>query len=336
VPPNPTFDELVTTTLKNYRAQMADNITNQAVFWKWMRDNKRFRTEPGGTSLVEPLLHAENTTVKSYSKWDTIDITPQTGITAAEFSWKQIAGSLSINGFEEFVNQPSKTRVLSLLKAKIMQLEISFREVLNAMIVAGDGTGNSGKDITGLALALEDGQAWSTYGGINRATGGNEFWRNRWIEWGFTSVTAANFGSGGNAAGIQKMKRAYNLCSRGTQRVQLVLTDLNLFELYEAALAINERFNMPQRFDAGGFDGLMFRNVPIMFDEDVLAGYMYMINFMFLTMVTGRGRDFMPLPFVRPPDQEARVTSTVYYGQLTASNNKRSAVITPTNAGGGE
>lgn len=335
--PNPNFDEFLTTTLKNYRAQMADNITNHAVFWKWMRDKKRFRTEPGGTSIVEPLLYGENTTIKSYSRYEPLDITPQAGITAAEFSWKQIAGSISIDGFSEFVNQPSKSRVVGLLETKMMQLEISFRERLNNMIINGDGSGNGGKDLPGLAIILEDGQVWSTFGGIDRSAAVNAFWRNRWVEWGFTTMSEANFGTGGAAAGIKKMRRLVNKTTRGNERISILLTDLTTYETYENALAINERFVMPVRGALdGGFEMLSFRGIPLMWDEDVPAGVMYGINFDHLSFVTGKGRDFITLPFVRPPDQEAKVSSVIYYGSLTSNNNQRSGVLTPTNAGGGE
>lgn len=327
---NANFDEFVATTLKNYQPTMADNITNHAVFFKWLREHKKFRTEPGGTSIVEPLMHEQNNTVKSYSKYETFDTTPQEGISAAEYNWKQVAGSITIDGFSEFQNQPSKTRVLNLLQAKVTQLEISFRETLNAMLITGDGTGNGGKDITGLALAIEEGSVWSTYGGIDRIA--NPFWRNRWLQW------AATFGSGPTSDGIQKMRNMYNLCTRGNDRPQLILTTLALFEEYENALATGERFAMGGSAVKGdaGFLGLSFKNTPMMFDEDVQVGagvtpsdgFMYFLNFTYLNFVVGKGRDFMPTPFVRPHNQEARTSQVIFYGQLTSNNNQRLGVIT--------
>jgi len=337
--PNASFDEFITTTLKNYQPTMADNITNHAVFFQYLRNNKKSRTEDGGTSIVEPLLYAQNSTVKSYSRYETFDTTPQEGISAAEFNWKQIAGSITIDGYSEFINQPSKQRVLNLLQSKVTQLEISMREVLNAMVVAGNGTGNGGKDLTGLALAIEEGTAWSTYGGIDRSVAANAFWRNRYLNW-----ATAGFGSssGAQADGIKKMRHMYNLCSRNNDHTQLILTTMDLFEEYENCLALNERFMMGGGPKAGdvGFDGLAFKGAKIMFDEDVIsdtsivgaisvAGYMYFLNFMYLNFVVGKGRDFMPTPFVRPYNQEARTSQVIMYGQLTANNCQRLGVITP-------
>jgi len=87
---NPNFDTLVATTLKNYRANLADNITAHQVVWYQLKERGFVREDEGGTSIVEPLLVGRNTTVKSYAGYDIIDTSPQTGITAAEFNWKQV------------------------------------------------------------------------------------------------------------------------------------------------------------------------------------------------------------------------------------------------------
>ena len=93
---NPNFSVLAATTLKNYRNQMADNLTgHEALLWE-LKSKGFMRTEDGGTSIVEPLLYGRNTTVKSYNGYDVLDTTPQTGITAAEYDWKQIAGTVSM------------------------------------------------------------------------------------------------------------------------------------------------------------------------------------------------------------------------------------------------
>src|SRR5690349_22170622 len=158
---NPNFDTLASTTLKNYRRQLADNITGHNVLWYMLKEKGFVREEDGGTTIVEPLLIGRNTTVKSYKGYDVIDTTPQTGITAAEYEWKQIAGSVTISGEEEFKNMGSKTRILSLLESKIQQLELSMMLEVNRQL-QGDGTGNGGKDLGGLQAAVEDGAAWST------------------------------------------------------------------------------------------------------------------------------------------------------------------------------
>ena len=167
---NSNFDQLLSTTLANYRSQLTDNVfTARPLTYKLM-DNGRIRMLNGGTKIVEPLIYGKNSTVASYSGYDSLSLAPQEGISAAEYEWKQYAASIAISGIEEAKNN-GEQEVINLLEAKIMQAEESMREGFNQMFFA-DGTGNSGKAWNGLGNLVE---ASGTVGGINRATAGNEY-----------------------------------------------------------------------------------------------------------------------------------------------------------------
>src|SRR5689334_17337906 len=100
--PNSAFDQTVTTTLHNYLStDLADNIFGALVLTKWLMANGRKKPASGGDFLVEPLLYGKNTTVNSYDAYDPIDTTPQTGITAAQFNWKLLAGSVTYSRVEQ-------------------------------------------------------------------------------------------------------------------------------------------------------------------------------------------------------------------------------------------
>jgi hypothetical protein len=322
---NTSFDTLVSTTLKNYRRQLADNVTGHNVTWFELKERGGIREEDGGTSIVEPLLIARNSTVKSYRGYDVLDTTPQEGISAAEFNWKQVAGSVTISGEEEFKNIGSKTKIISLLDAKVKQLEISLRLELNRQLHS-DGTGNGGKDITGLALAVEDGAAWSTYGGIDSNT--YQYWRNQWIG------TTAAFGTTTSDAGLTRMRTMANSCSRGTTKTHLIITSQQLFEAYEKVLAPSERF-LDMRLGDAGFQNLLFKAIPMVFDDDMpvedLATDEYgmlFLNFDFLNFVIGKGKNFVVTDLVKPDNQDAKVSHTLLYGNLTCSNRARQGRIT--------
>jgi hypothetical protein len=125
----------------------------------------RIRMLNGGTKIVEPLIYGQNSTVGSYSGYETLSLTPQEGISAAEFEWKQYAASIAISGIEEAKNN-GEQEIINLLEAKIMQAEESMRESFNQMFFA-DGTGNSSKDWNGLGNLVESG---NTVGGIDSST----------------------------------------------------------------------------------------------------------------------------------------------------------------------
>ena len=212
---NVNFDALLSTTLANYRDQLTDNVFTDRVLTNHLMSKGRIRMLNGGTKIVEPLIYGQNTTVASYSGYDTISLTAQTGITAAEYEWKQYAASIAISGIEEAKNN-GEQEIINLLEAKIMQAEESMREGFNTMFY-GDGTGNSGKNWNGLGNLIE---ASGTVGNINRATAGNEYWQS------YENNTAG-------ALTIAQMATAYNTVSVGNDHPDLVLTTQTLFEKYD-------------------------------------------------------------------------------------------------------
>lgn len=318
---NPNFNTLVSTTLKNYRTTLTDNITGHNALWYQLKERGFIREEDGGTSIVEPLLIGRNSTVRSYRGYDLLDTTPQEGISAAEFEWKQIAGAVTISGEEEFKNGGSKTKIISLLKAKVTQLELSMMLEMNRQLQA-DGTGNGGKDLTGLALAVEDGAAWSTYGGIDSNT--YTYWRNQWI--GSTATFAS--------AGLSRMRTIYNSCSRGADKPTIIITSQTLYEAYEALLVPNERF-MDMSMGDAGFMNLMFKQTPMVFDDDMPfedlgtdEHQMLFLNSKYMNFVIGKGKNFVVTDLVKPENQDAKVSHTLLYGNLTISNRARQGRLT--------
>ena len=265
----------------------------------------------GGSSIVEPLLHGENSTISSFSGYDIIDITPQTGISAAEYSWKQVAGSVSISGEEEFKNSGSRTRIINLLDAKIRQLEMSMKLDLNEQLFS-DGSGNGGKDITGLQAAVENGAAWSTYGGID--SNSYTFWRNQWAD-------------EGGALAIASMRDIFNSCSRSGSKPKLIVTTQNGFQAYETLARADNTINTNLKLGDAGFTNLEFKGVPLTFDEDCPTQKMYFLNPEFMKFVVGKGRNFVNSPFMKPVDQEARVAQLIVYCQLVLNNRARQGVL---------
>ena len=306
---NPNFDALLSTTLANYRPQLTDNVFNARPLTYFLMDKGRIRMLNGGTKIVEPLIYGENSTVASYSGYDTISLTAQTGITAAEYEWKQYAASIAISGIEEAKNN-GEQEVINLLEAKIMQAEESMREGFNAMFFA-DGTGNSGKDWNGLGNIVE---ASGTVGGINRATGGNEYWRS------YEENTAG-------ALTLAYMSTAYNTVSVGNDHPDMVLTTQTLFEKYEALLQPNLRYTDTKTADAG-FQNLLFKAAPVTYDVDCTAGVMYFLNSKYLTLVGHSAKWFVQTEFVRPENLDARYALIMCYGNLTSRNCKKQGKLT--------
>ena len=304
---NSNFDNLLTTTLANYRSTLTDNVfTARPLTYKLM-EGGRIRMLNGGTKIVEPLIYGQNSTVGSYSGYETLSLTPQEGISAAEFEWKQYAASIAISGIEEAKNN-GEQEIINLLEAKIMQAEESMRESFNQMFFA-DGTGNSGKDWNGLGNLVESG---NTVGGINSST--YSWWQSK-------------EDNDAVALSLADMSSLYNNVSVGNDHPDLLLTTQTLFEKYEALLQPQLRYTDTKTADAG-FQNLLFKAAPVVFDVSCTAGVMYFINSKYLTLVGHSGKWFQQTEFVRPENLDARYALIMCYGNLTCRNAKKQGKLT--------
>jgi hypothetical protein len=316
---NSNFDALLSTTLKYYEPKIADEIFDDLPLWYWLhgrgrgegQSGKAMDTISGGNSIVVPLLYGENTTAKSYSGYELLDTTPQDDISAAEFNWKQLSVSIAISGIEEFKNS-SKHKIIDLLNTKKMQAVMTLKTKLNEQAYA-DGTGNGGKDITGLQALIADAPSTGTLAGINRAN--YTWWRNQ-------STNNASFA----ANGLDDMRTLYNTCSKGNDSPDLIISGQTPFELYEKTHQSQQRFVDTKTMDAG-FTNLKFKNAVMMFDNDCASTRMYFINSRYLRLKMGAGMDMKTTPFVKPNNQDAKVAQILFYGNLTINVPARLGVL---------
>ena len=304
---NANFDALLSTTLANYRDKLTDNVFTARPLTYWLMDKGRIRTETGGTKIVEQLIYGKNSTVGPYAGYDTISLTAQDGISAAEYDWKQYAASIAISGIEEAKNN-GEHAIINLLEAKIMQAEESMREGFNTMFF---GSAAGANDWNGLGNIVESG---NTVGGINSATAGNEFWRS------YEQNTA-------EALSLANMTTAYNSASVGNDHPDVILTTQTLFEKYESLLTPNLRYADTKTADAG-FQNLLFKATPIMYDTACTAGTVYFLNSKYLKLVGHSDKWFSQTDFVRPENMDARYALIMCYGNLVCSNRAKQGKLT--------
>ena len=304
---NSNFDALLSTTLANYRSQLTDNVFTARPLTYALMEKGRIRMLNGGTKIVEPLIYGKNSTVSSYSGYDSLSLAPQEGISAAEYDWKQFAASISISGLEEAKNN-GEQEIINLLEAKIMQAEESMRESFNQMFFS-DGTGNSSKDWNGLGNLVESG---NTVGNIDSNT---YTWWKSYEENTSTALTLA------------QMSTAYNSVSVGNDHPDTLLTTQTLFEKYEALLQPNLRYTDTKTADAG-FQNLLFKAAPVMYDVHCTAGTFYFLNSKYITLVGHSNKWFSQTEFIKPEDVDARYALIMCYGNLTVRNRAKQGKLT--------
>ena len=236
------LSDVITTTIQARGSSLADNVTRNNALLMKMRERGNVKPFSGGNVTLEEIMYNDANTLNagSYSGYDTIDITPNSPISAAQFDIKQYAAAVSISGLEMLQNS-GKEQIIDLLEGRIQVAEAQLMNQISAGLYS-DGTGNGGKDIVGLAAAISTTPGSGTYGGINRATWA--FWRNVAFDAttdGGAAATSANIQSYMNRVAVQLV--------RGTDRPDMIVADNNYYRLYLESLQAIQRIGST---DSGG------------------------------------------------------------------------------------
>lgn len=309
---NPDYDSLLTTTLDNHRDTLTDNLSQNVALYHFLQKSGSVKVG-GGNKLVEPLMYAHNTNVKSYSGYEQLDLNPTDEFTAAEYEWSQVAATVIISGIEEAKNSGAEA-VINLLDSKMEVAEISLIDEFERQFM-GDGTGNSGKDFLGIdALIGDEDSTVTTVGGIDATT--EAYWRSY--------VDRSLDGSGQpdpKALSIEDMTHAFHRASRGREEPKFGLTGLELYEAYNALLQPQQRFTDSKTAEAG-FRNLTFQGQPIVWSDYVSDGDLFFINPKFLKLVKLGSNWLRHTKFEGFNDKDARSTKILSYGQLAITNRR--------------
>jgi hypothetical protein len=313
--PNSSFTDIVTTSLQGYSGELADNITNHNGLWRQIKRKGNMQTATGRT-IVQELEYAVNGTTQWYSGAETLDISPSETMTAAEYSYKQLAGNVVITGLEEIQNS-GKEAVHNLLKSRIRNLEKSLTNTLATALYA-DGTGTSSKELGGLQLLVADTNT-NTVGGISGTT--YSWWRNYVYDFSVASATPS-------ATTIQHaMNLTWINTIRGADKPDIITADSVYYIYYWESLTPNQRFTDDKGAGAG-FTNLVYQaNVPVLYDDQCPASHMYFLNTDYLFVRPAKGREFKPLGEKSSVNQDALVMPVVWAGNMTTSNRARQGVI---------
>ena len=312
--PNSAFTDIVTTTLQGYSGELSDNITNHNALLRRInkKGNKKVAT---GRSIVQELEYAENSTVQWYNGADLLDVSASETYTAAEFSYKQLAGNVVITGLEEIQNS-GKEAVHNLLKSRIKTLDKSLKNEMATALYAA-GTGNDGKEIGGLQLLVAD-NGQGEVGGINSAT--YSWWRNYIYDFSDASVTASS-------STIQTaMNTTWINTIRGADKTDTIVSSSAYWLMYLSSLQANQRFTSSDEAEAG-FMSLKFMTADVFYDDQCPATHMYFLNTDYLFLRPAKGRDFVPLGEKSSVNQDALVMPMVWGGNMAISNRSLQGLI---------
>lgn len=304
--------QLAATTIENYHDTMVDNIFKKHALLDHLKSNDGVKYYDGGKQVRVPLMYGTNSTVKTFSGTDTLDLTYQEGIDAAQYDWGFYDVSVVFTLTDSLQNK-GKEQVVDLLKGKIKQAELSLAEKINTDLISGTDS----KGIIGLDTAIA---ASGTYGGINGTT--YTWWRSNVDA---DTVTQA-------FADLRVCKNTANN-GNGGSKVSLILTTQALYEKMFALLTSTYSFNPvatkeTKRLADASFSVLEFEGVPVVYDEAATTGCTYLINKDNAKLGIMRGADFQPIKKAEPADQHISVQHIVFGGQLVVDRRASLAKMT--------
>jgi hypothetical protein len=157
-----TFTELVTTTFRNHRSEIKDNISNRNALLKRLKKRGNYRTEDGGTTIACPLDYASNSTYQRYADWDLLNISQSDVLSAAEYQWRQIAIHVVASGRELRINS-GDSAIMKLAKARMKNAIRTFQNSFSGDIYSAGSLANQ---VNGLAAIVAE-TATNTVGGID-------------------------------------------------------------------------------------------------------------------------------------------------------------------------
>lgn len=312
---NPSVSDIVATTIQSRSRTISDNVTKNNAILARLNQRGKVRTFSGGNVILEELSFAENPNAGFYSGYDLLPVAAADVISAAEFQIKQFAVPVVISGLEQLQNS-GREAMIDLMEARINVAESTMANQLSTSIYS-DGTGDGGKEVTGLDAAVAEDPTSGTYGGINRATW--SFWQNG------TFDANTDGGAAISSNNIQTyMNALWAKLVRGSDRPDLIVMDNVMWSYYMGSLQPQQRFTDPATANLG-FPTIKFMDADVVLDGGIggacPAKTAFFLNTKYISWRPHRDRNMVALSPDRryAINQDAEVQILAWAGNLTCS-----------------
>lgn len=310
------FDKILASRLPLIQKKMYNQISKASpLMMMFMKLSKVW--DQGGDTLQPHLKKSRSNTNGSYRGYDTFDISPQDTRTAAKFGLKQMYGNFTISGYDE-ISDSGELAVFKQLEIAMTDAEEDLKDKY-ATAIFSDGTGNGGKDILGIAAAVDDGTNVANYANIDRAT--NVFWK-------------AKYNGATGALTIDKMRTMFVSCSRGgnEKKPDFIVCDQQSWLWYAQLVDGKTTIQQPmgkigEQFANAGFVSISFMGVPVVWDEYAPANTMYFLNSNTIQFWTKPGRKFTPTKLKEPINGDFKAGQILWAGELVNIEPRANGVL---------
>lgn len=328
---NTAVSDIIATTIESRTKSAQDNLTNNNALLMKLQERGNVKTISGGSTILQEIFYNDPNTnfASSYSGYETINISPDSPISAAQFTMKHYADAVTISGPEMLANS-GKEQMIELIATRVEIAQSRLRNKIDLDLHA-DGTGNGGKNIVGLAAMISTSPTSGTYGGIDRATW--SFWQNG----AYTASTI--LGVAVTSSNIQQAMNTVALSRvRGTDRPDLIYAGTTAYGMYLASLQTIQRIT-DDKMAAAGFSSIKYYGSGGSADVVLGGGLggnqtatrMDFINTKFVHFRPHKDRNFVPIGGDRQAvNQDAIVRLLGWSGALTCSGAQFNATLSVT------
>jgi hypothetical protein len=301
-----TYNQLTSIAQNAIEKTMTNNVYSSTPILKRFSDKAK---KPGGGLQIQvPIISSAPTGGGSYSDLDTLTIAKTDNIAAAVYDWKQYYEPVRVSRLD-LAKTSGDAGKLDLIASKIKIAESNFSENLSVGFFS-DGSGNSGKDMTGLAALLS---ISSTYGGI--AVADLASWKAQVLTSGADRALTL--------ALIQQLDGA---CSDGKETPTLFVSRQNV---YDEAYNLFTAFQRIESEDMGklGFKSLMINRKPLVVDSHAPAKSFIALNEEYVNLFIHKDNNMRKEHHSSLETTDSMLTKIFWMGNLGCSQRRRQGLL---------
>lgn len=317
----PTITELNSVTQELYLPEVTINFGSQFPLLKTLR--AKGKKLQGGTKIRKTIAF-QYTKGGSFGRGATFDLSGQTNLTAAEWTWRYYMWPTNIERQDERENS-GPSQVHDLLDTKIKVVKFGSQDQLATDFFTGTGT-DSTTDIHSIDHALDEGSTLSgnaTYGGISKTT--DTWWTGNVVDLGGGTVGPT----------FKNLNRVFTRAHDADVRPDLGMAHSTVVDTFIASQQSQQQYihdSLAARMTAG-FVRAAFNGIPLVADNHIRfhattqsLNRVYFVNTDYMDFVTHVDDDMRSEGWEQPIDQPRLVWKLFWTGNFITWDPNRHAV----------
>jgi len=303
-----TLNTFVSSTAEHRRRDLVDNFFGSAPVWAMLKKRKAVPLR-GGEVIKVSHIYA-GMPAGSYGRGDEFGTEVTEFATTLVFNWKFCRSEVNLNVIDVELND-SPEQVFDLVEAAMENGELSLIDEMSDQLY-GDGTGNSNKDLDGLAIAVS---RTGTYGGLARGTDSQG-----------SSIRAAVEDTAGGTLALATLNGHFGTCTVGRKKPDLLTTTQTLWNRIWERSQPSEQ-NKPSAMRDIGFEAVRFNGADVTVDSHVPSGFIYLLNTEFFQLFVHRKWDMRFRGFMEPAQQQIQIGQLIAWCNLVCRGPRFQGVL---------